>query len=415
MSHSEITFKFKKQCLTMMRSSSAAASSNNNDQEALWMSTLQVASTSWTAFDWNARLSQLDQAAQQAMQQKEQSLVARKQLAETTKQFKKSVKAEGNSEFAKECKSTIKQYQTEIDALTKRSKHSEVAFMGIHQALVEVPDPSSLLQTAYEQIQSQKNQLSQLLKTVEEVNREMSNMELNHEKELQNVRAENKSQEKASSSAANNMSKQEREELVQLRREVAEYEVEFRSLKNQDITIRKLEAKIQELQTAGEEQLKLQLEKAQLDLQETEGRRAAEALEREAAMERKVESLELLLKAERAGREATQAHLLQQDEGLGEREAAWEAQRRILVDDAERLRVTLHEAVRERDALRLKVAAVEGGSGGDAGVGPTPPPSGSVSMADLINERKAYEAEVCKSDWGCGVLIIIFVRNAVWQ
>ena len=145
-----------------------------------------------------------------------------------------------------------------------------------------------------------------------------------------------------------------------MRREVAEYEVEFRSLKNQDITIRKLEAKITELQTVGEEELKKQLEKAQQDLAETEGRRAAEALEREAAMERKVQSLELELKAERAGREATQAHLLETDEVAGEREAAWEAQRRILVDDSERLRATLHEATRERDALRLRVAALEG-------------------------------------------------------
>jgi hypothetical protein len=46
---------------------------------------------------------------------------------------------------------------------------------------------------------------------------------------------------------------------------------------------------------------------------------------------------------------------------------------------------------RERDALRLRVAAM-----GDAGdqTGPTPPPSGSVSMADMILERRAYEAEV---------------------
>ena len=35
----------------------------------------------------------------------------------------------------------------------------------------------------------------------------------------------------------------EREELIKLRSEVAEYEVEFRGLKNQDITIRKLESK----------------------------------------------------------------------------------------------------------------------------------------------------------------------------
>ena len=80
------------------------------------------------------------------------------------------------------------------------------------------------------------------------------------------------------------------------------------------------------------------------------------------------------------------------DQGIGEREAAWEAQRRILVDDSERLRQNLHQVTRERDELGLKLAAV---SGKASTVGKTPPPSGGVSMADFMLERKAYEAEVC--------------------
>jgi homeobox protein cut-like len=186
------------------------------------------------------------------------------------------------------------------------------------------------------------------------------------------------------------LGKAEKEELMQLRREVAEYEVEFRSLKNQDITIRKLETRIVELQTGGEEELNLKIENAREELAETEGRRTAEALEREAAMERRVQTLELQLKAELAGRAATQAHLLEASEGVGEREAAWEAQRRLLVDDAERVRLSLHEATRERDELRLKVAAIEGGKGQTQSA----PASGGIQMADLLSEREAYEAEV---------------------
>jgi hypothetical protein len=52
----------------------------------------------------------------------------------------------------------------------------------------------------------------------------------------------------------------------------------------------------------------------------------------------------------------------------------------------------LHEATRERDALRLRAAATVT-SGGSDRTGPTPPASGNVSMADMILERKAYEAE----------------------
>jgi len=211
------------------------------------------------------------------------------------------------------------------------------------------------------------------------------------EKKLQKAQQQQSSQ--ALSSSVSGLAKEEKEELIQLRREVAEYEVEFRSLKNQDITIRKLEARIAELQQGGQEEFEAKLEKAKQELAETEGRRTAEALEREAAMERRVETLELQLKAEMAGRAATQTHLLEASEGAGEREAAWEAQRRILVDDAERVRVMLHEATRERDDLRLKLAALEESNEGGFRAAPS---SGGVNMADLLSERKAYEAEVAE-------------------
>ena len=166
------------------------------------MSTLQVASQSWMAFDWGSRMTQLDKAAAQAKEQKDQSLAARKHLAETTKQFKRSVKSmegasaglvgesyltgacfersEVDGKLAKECRTTVKAYQEEIDNLTRRCKGSETTFSSIHQGLSEVPDPTSLLSTAFEQIRSQQTQLNQLLRTVDEVNREMANMETNY-------------------------------------------------------------------------------------------------------------------------------------------------------------------------------------------------------------------------------------------
>ena len=137
--------------------------------------------------------------------------------------------------------------------------------------------------------------------------------------------------------------------------------------------------------------------KAQDHLAQTEGRRAAEALEREAIALRRLESLELELRAERAGSEAAQAHLLEADEGLSEREAAWEAQRQILVDDANRLREELHSVKRERNDLKLKHSAlVDTSHGSSDGVGGSDE-EGELSVmgaSDFIAERKAYEAEV---------------------
>lgn len=98
---------------------------------------------------------------------------------------------------------------------------------------------------------------------------------------------------------------------------------------------------------------------------------------------------------------------------MGEREAAWEAQRQILVQDAERLREELSDVARERDVCRLKLEALEGkppssGNGGGlvGGVGgiPAPPSSSGVKLAEYMTERKAYDAEISELSITCNAL-----------
>jgi homeobox protein cut-like len=136
-----------------------------------------------------------------------------------------------------------------------------------------------------------------------------------------------------------------------------------------------------------------------------------EALEREAITSRKLESVELQLRAERAGQEASANQLLKAEDGLGEREAAWEAQRQILIQDAERLRDELSEVGRERDNLRLKIEATGkaptseniGYVSGDG----VPPSSGAAvgaNLAEYMFERNAYEAEISELSVTCNAL-----------
>lgn len=299
-------------------------------------------------------------------------------VAKQSKHIKVRTSIEGDIFIALCCYSlSMIRFTEEVDNLTRRCKSAETSFSSLTQSLGENPDPYKVLSSVLNLVNTQQLQLSNLSRAIEELEADKVALE------------QGSSKNDTSKQESSSLTKAEKEELIQLRREVAEYEVEFRSLKNQDITIRKLEARILELQTGGEEEFQSKLEKAREELAETEGRRTAEALEREAAMERKVQTLELQLKAEMAGRAATQAHLLEASEGVGEREAAWEAQRRILVDDAERLRLNLHEATRERDELRLKVGALEGGKSMQSA-----PSSGGIQIADLLSEREAYEAEV---------------------
>jgi homeobox protein cut-like len=387
---------------------------------------MQTAAQLWSGYDWTGKRSEQDAVSAVSKEHRDSSLAARKVLADTTKQFKRSVKAaevastalavsntpetaqqtvQDVESLVQKCRLTVKSYQEEIDNLTRRCKVTESAYSSLTHELTELPDPANVLHQAAQEMQAQQAQLEQLLKTVSKVTEELHTQEqqtVHYQKELEKATSK-ASNAAASSASSSSFNKEEREELVQLRREVAEYEVEFRSLKNQDITIRKLESRITELQADREADFEQELTKAKDELRETEGRRAAEALEREAAMERRVQLTELQLKAERAGREATQEHLLEADEGVSQREAAWEAQRRILVDDSERVRESLQAAVRERDELRLSVAAVQGNDGMTSGgssrnrlAGPTPPPSGGISLSDLMLERKAYEAEVAE-------------------
>jgi homeobox protein cut-like len=378
------------------------------------MASTAVAAAAWQTASFSDVVAQMQQTVNSHKNLREQSLKGRRTLAETTKQFKRSVKiAEsaatslaGNlcdasaatasctamEALSKECRVTVKSYQEEIDNLTRRCKNAESGYAAVCVVLQELPDPVVVFQQYQKVIDDQKQHMDQLLETVNKVNQELEEAETK-KNEYRNQAAASSSTGSGDSIHSNSdhggnlMSNDEREELIALRKEVAEYEVEFRSLKNQDITIRKLEDKIIELQTVGAESIEQSILQARQELALKEGRRAAEALEREAALEAKVQTLQLQIRSERAGREATQNDMLQSDEGQSRREAAWEAQRQILVDDNERVREALQTALREREQLQMKLAVLESPKL------PNSPPSGT-GVQDLLLERNAYEAEV---------------------
>ena len=208
--------------------------------------------------------------------------MARKQLGEFTKSLKRALKV-AEEEFqstttmatlATETKSTIKHYQSEIDALTRRCKLAETSFLQLYQSLYEcccfeedaATDLTIVFQQSIQLLQSKEEQLHNLLRGMEELNDEleMGNAEQSRlkgelkemERQLKEAIKKQGGGDKSSSgvsggsegggggSGSSALSLAEREELIRLRREVAEYEVEFRGLKNQDITIRKLESEL---------------------------------------------------------------------------------------------------------------------------------------------------------------------------
>ncbi|KAL7489770.1 hypothetical protein ACHAW6_015480 [Cyclotella cf. meneghiniana] len=375
---------------------------------------LQSALAAWQSLNLQSLRPSLSSTATTLLESKERSLKARKILGESTKSLKRAVKtAEGDNSpqnveaLATECKATVKAYQEEIDSLTRRCKLAENSFVQLYNSIYECRDPALALVEALEIISARDSQVDNLLSGMEDLNAELETLAAERDglKDELKVIKEKGGGGATSGSEGGTLNLAEREELIRLRGEVAEYEVEFRGLKNQDITIRKLETKIAELEEKKEEEIQKELKKAQEELAESEGRRATEALEREAATARKLQSLELQLRAERAGREAAGTQLLKAEDGLGEREAAWEAQRQILIGDAERLREELADVCRERDGLRLKVELFERkpDSKNSPGIG-SAPPSGAVNLSEFMSERRAYEAEISELSATCNAL-----------
>ena len=367
--------------------------------------------------------------------QKDQSLQTRKVLAETTKQFKKSVKtveqaalqlnndetiptnpttelvAASIDALSNECRSTVKLYQEEIDSLTRRCKNVEQEYSSIYSKLAEVPDPTILFSHCSEVMESQNQQMLQLLSTIDSLNRELQ------QSEKLNVEYKMKNQElievnSAASSKSNKLSNEEREELISLRKEVTEYEVEFRSLKNQDITIRKLEEKIDQLQIEAEESIRQSVETAKEEVTKSEEKRIAELLERENMLQVKIQTLELQLHSERTSYQQSQQNLSKVDDHITNQQTIWDVQRNILMDDNTRVREQLQIMTRERDDLLNEISIYRNGNHHLDGTSNNPtslgslrsPPSSSsrattsengvVSFQDLLLERNAYEAEV---------------------
>ncbi|QLG75030.1 hypothetical protein HG535_0H03570 [Zygotorulaspora mrakii] len=95
----------------------------------------------WSKVDLTVLQKQLDKDVIEIKEKETLSLESRKLLASETKKFKKLDIDEKLSQINK----IIKQYQQEVDSLTKRSKNSEVILLDVYAKIAEAPDPKSLL------------------------------------------------------------------------------------------------------------------------------------------------------------------------------------------------------------------------------------------------------------------------------
>ena len=149
----------------------------------------QLAIHHWKEVDLDEKRKSWEANTLEIANSQEASTTSRKALAETTKAFRKLEDPEKLAGWGP----LLKGYQQEIDSLTKRCKASDAAFLNMFKALRDIANPVTLLSTLSEELES------------------VLELKSAHDK---------------------------------VSKELAEYKEEFQSLKNQDVTIRRLEDKI---------------------------------------------------------------------------------------------------------------------------------------------------------------------------
>lgn len=94
----------------------------------------------WRKFNLNGRRSTLDKQGLDIADRQESSTASRKQLANSTRTFKRSF-VDSTGITYKDFGPLLKLYQTEVDTLTTRAKTAEASFLSLYKALDELPDP----------------------------------------------------------------------------------------------------------------------------------------------------------------------------------------------------------------------------------------------------------------------------------
>ncbi|KAK9464863.1 CASP C terminal-domain-containing protein [Lipomyces arxii] len=95
----------------------------------------------WRDINLTELQKRLDKQGLEIVENQKVSLLGRKELASSTKEFRKL----SDEDKLVGIKGLLKSYQTEIDNLTKRGKVAENAFLNAYRVLAEAPDPYPLL------------------------------------------------------------------------------------------------------------------------------------------------------------------------------------------------------------------------------------------------------------------------------
>uniref|UniRef100_A0AAR2JHP0 Protein CASP n=1 Tax=Pygocentrus nattereri TaxID=42514 RepID=A0AAR2JHP0_PYGNA len=120
----------------------------------------------WRRFDLQQLQRELDATATLLANRQDESEQSRKKLIDQSREFKKNTP----EDLRKQAAPLLKSFQAEIDALSKRSKEAEAAFLNVYKKLIDVPEVTikALKEKIREYEQTLKNQAENLAQEKEQ-------------------------------------------------------------------------------------------------------------------------------------------------------------------------------------------------------------------------------------------------------
>uniref|UniRef100_A0A8D3CA84 Protein CASP n=1 Tax=Scophthalmus maximus TaxID=52904 RepID=A0A8D3CA84_SCOMX len=210
----------------------------------------------WKRFDLQQLQKELDATATQLANRQDESEQSRKKLIDLSREFKKNT-----PEFVVREDEPLLFFSLQIDALSKRSKEAEAAFLNVYKKIIDVPDPVPVLELA-QQLQLKLQRM--------------------HDIETENTK---------------------------LRETLEDYNKEFADVKNQEVTIKALKEKIREYEQSLKNQAENLAQEKQLQLHNDYAEKERKLQESQDSMSSRLEEAEHKSQSLQTALETTQAEL----------------------------------------------------------------------------------------------------------
>ncbi|XP_049334617.1 cut-like homeobox 1b isoform X2 [Astyanax mexicanus] len=259
----------------------------------------------WKRFDLQQLQRELDATATLLANRQDESEQSRKKLIDQSREFKKNTP----EDLRKQVAPLLKSFQAEIDALSKRSKEAEAAFLNVYKKLIDVPDPVPVLELG-QQLQLKVQRM--------------------HDIETENQK---------------------------LRETLEDYNKEFAEVKNQEVTIKALKEKIREYEQTLKNQAENLAQEKEQQLHNDYAEKERKLQESQESMASRLDEAEHKVQNLQTALETTQTELFDLKTKYDEESTAKADEIEMVMTDLERANQRAEAAEREAEALREQLTS----------------------------------------------------------